>query len=399
MLRCLTLLYIVAATAGCASVPQLLEQGHYADAFELALQRVRDGQTKPQELEELYLAFDAVQSADYQRLSRAEARSDAARWPLVHELLRELYTRARALAPYLPLEAPTNYRGGLTVDQLGQRLEEARLQAGDYYRQLARGALPYARAGDHLAARTAHHDAGRALDYLPEATAELRPLRAELRESGTVHVALQFTTPDRLLEEVLDDVLTHYGNRLGVHHWTQLQLTPADPRTDVIATLHFTDWYEEGPTESASISVHTKEVLDYIEEQEYEERINDSTVVTRIRRIEHYRTVTATVTEVRQAYGVYLHGELSLALPRGTSPPFQYDQLRSDRQWTNDYSFGEGDDRAMPPFADSGIARWPPDRRELLRSAVHELLDATSERVAQPVVVKQLPRGITLGQR
>ena len=399
MLRYLTLLWLAAATTGCASVPKLLEQGRPTDAYHLALKRVRSGPARPEELEELYLAFDALQAADYHRLALVERRTDAARWPILHGLLQELYGRAQALNPYLPVGAPTNYRGGLTVTQLGTRLEEARVQAGEYYRQMARGSLPYARAGDKLAARTAHHHAGRALGYLPEAGSELRALRAELRELGIVHVALQFTVPDILLEEVLDDALARYSGELDDHRWTKLYLAPPDERTDVVATLHLQDWYEDGPTESSSTTVHTAEVLDYIEEQEYEERINDSTVVTKVRQIEHYVTVRATVTEVRQTYAVHLNAELVLDLPRSTSFPIDIYQLRGDRHWTNDYSFGAGDERALPIFDDSGGAQWPPDRRELLRGAVRELLDDTSRRIAQREVVEKLPRGVSLGTR
>ncbi len=321
---------------------------------------------------ELLQAFDEVQAADYRRARQLDTLTEAVKWPELHTLYGSMYDRLSAIQSYLPLGAPSNYRGGYALDELAARTETARLGAGDYYLDLASAGIRAARAGSKSAAREAYYDLDRVGFYLPERRPALTPVSDEMRDRGTVRIRV-ILSGDITMQAAAGELNSYRGPVREA--WYAVDFRDTGQGADLEAEVQLTDYSSWGPTESSSCTTYSKEVLDYVEKQEYEERINDSTVVTKVREIEHFKTITATVTEVQQQYSLSASGELSvfdLMQGQRTRPL----PLNGSGDWKNEYSTCSGDSDALPPFACSGSSSFPPSTAYMLDQALEELLNS-----------------------
>ena len=343
-------------------------------AFRISLRQLEQ-RTSPSKraLRRLFDDFDVVQGPDYVRVRALEQRGERADWPERYALYKAMQERLLAVYPYFPIGAADDYRGGYGLSDLDSLRETARLGAGEYYLDLAESAIVAARTGNKYAAREAYGYLYRAFDYLPERKARYSAILSEMAERGTVRVLLTIVG-----EPVLQALARESAYRSGavVDDWFIIEVHDTGQAVDYGAKLQLTHYQADGPHESSSETQYTEEVLDYVEKREYKERINDSTVVTKVKEIEHFRTVTATVTEVRQDFEVDAYGSLSIFDTRTgrQTVPARYVGTAS---WENEYSTCRGDREALPAFACSGIRRWPPGRNEMLRQAVDDLLRIT----------------------
>ena len=323
-------------------------------------------------IQRLLVDFDLVQAPDYIRVRALEQSDAPANWPERYTLYESMYARLLAVSAYFPLGAATNYRGGYGLNALDSLRETARWEAGKYFLDLADAAVLAARADSKPAAREAYGYLQRALDFLPERRSEYAALLAEMADRGTVRILMTLTG-----DAWLTALARQYAEGRGavVDDWFLVETEDTGQAVDYEAQLQLVRYRTDGPNESSSDTRYTKEVLDYVEKQEYEVRINDSTVVTKVREIEHFKTITATVTQVVQEFEVVAYGELvTLDLRTGsrsvTSP------VTGTEAWENEYSTCHGDPDALPPFACSGMREWPPQKLAMLRDAMHDLMNS-----------------------
>ncbi len=353
---------------GCQLATDPLERD-----FSIALRQVKS--TEPptkRKVGEALRAFDAVQAADYGRARHLDSLADPAKWPELYTLYADMSERLSAIAAYFPLGASSDYRGGYGLDEIATRRETARMGAGKYFLDLADAGIRAARAGSKPAARGAYYDLENAFFYMPERRSDLTAVREEMRYLGTVRVRV-FFTGDVDMQAVAGEI----NDRLGPvrEEWYEVDFRDTGTDVDIEAELQFTAYTSSGPSESFTSTTYQEEVLDYVEKQEYEERINDSTVVTKVREIEHYKIITATVTEVVQEFSLSAYGEISVFDPveaRRTRP----EPLSGYALWENEYTTCSGEPDALPSFACSGSSSFPPSTNHMLREAVDDLLDA-----------------------
>ncbi|MGB3800595.1 MAG: hypothetical protein WA952_12345 [Lewinella sp.] len=357
---------IVMLLVGCRWPTDPLER-----EFRITLRQVENRENPSRRMVDRLLAdFDAVQAVDFARARALDTLSREGDWPELYILYSDMHDRLAAIAAYLPLGAPTNYRGGYALEVLASRRETARLGAGDYYLELADAAIDAARSGSKPAARDAYHYLERSLDYVPEGRPEVGPLLAEMADRGTVRVRLS-VTGDQQLASLAQDIAYHW--KPIREDWYTVDFYDHGQVVDYEAAVQVTDYRTDGPSESTSSTTYSEEVLNYVEKKEYEVRINDSTVVIKVKEIEHFKTITATVTEVRQEFHVTAYGELSVfPSQKGVRvPPLR---VYGREEWENEYEVCSGDPDALPPFTCSGFSRSPPNTAYLLEDAMEDLL-------------------------
>ena len=326
----------------------------------------------------LFHDFDVVQGPDYTRVRLLEQGSFPADWPERYALYSAMNDRLVAVSPYFPVGAASDYRGGYGLSVLDSLRETARLAAGDYYLELAAAATVAARAGSKPAAREAYGYLQGAFDYVPERQGKYSQVLAEMADRGTVRILLTIVGEPRLASLARESA---YRRGAVVDDWFIIEVENTGQAVDYGAELQLTHYRADGPNERSSDTRYSKKVLDYVEKQEYEVRINDSTVVTKVREIEHFKTITATVTEVEQEFSVDAYGELFVYDTR-TGRGEEATGIFGTESWENEYSTCRGDADALPPFACSGRREWPPRQSELLEGAVNDLLRVARWRLA-----------------
>lgn len=355
------------STACGQRVAKLLERGDYTAAFDLSLERVQQRDVpKKRHLADLFASFDALQQRELAALRDFNPTQDAAQRAEVFYRYDRLYERARLVDRYRPLGAPAGYRTGASLRSLARERETVRLNAGQYFWDRAQRLLPTARDGDKIAARTAFAELGSALEFLPERSAELDALRAEMEELGLVRVFV-YAVEGNLDPSLLADFTQTEDS---YQHWLEIVFRDEGRRIDYEAEV-FLDRYEvAGPSVSTASTTYSEEVLDWVEEKEKQVRQGDTTI-TVVEKIEHYRTVSATVVEIEQEMDLWLHGELVL-FRSGAEEPYWVTNWATHEDWENEYSICSGDEEALPFFGCSGMEMTPPAARQLLvRAAGH----------------------------
>ena len=358
------------------SVPKLLEKGKYDRAYAVALKHCTRGsaqrpysKARQKALTQFEDAYAAVQSRDYASALELRQTTDDRRWIPLYTLYQNLYSRSLDLLDYLPDTRELERHPGLRPAVLEAQREEARRKAGAYFLAQARPSLPAAFAGKKPAARVAFEHYNNALKYLPERAIALEDTIRQLRELGTLRILLT-PHPDtdyftRLAESTQSLNETNRG-------WTQIVMTDNGRRVDLLAEIDYLRHGVDGPYSSSSCDVYEKEVLDYVEKIKKKVKVNDTTYVTKIEEIKHFKTITATVTTYEQTMSVNATALLSVYLPNGQRADWQQ-EIYAEESWSNEYSKCSGDRRALPAFACSGSYCFPPSRRNLLNQALSAL--------------------------
>lgn len=355
--------------ASCVSVPELLEKGKYEEAYALALKhctRARAPGTK--QMYQFLDAYAAVQARDHAITKEIRRETGSQKWEALYRRYAAMHERSLVL---LAVDPGGNYLSRyphLMPARLEAEREETRRKAGAHYLALIEERLPAALSGEKPAAREAWELHQKVAELLPERNHEFAGLREELRETGTLRIILYATGGD------FDRELVGATRRLRQldREWTSIITEETGERIDLEAEIAFTHYDESSPTETCSTSEYEEEVLDYVEKKKVEERVNDSTVVERTIEIQHFKNVYATVTNCRQDASLSAYGELRVYRP-GAEQPEWIATVSSWETWSNTYSFGAGDRRALPAFSDAGSFVYPPDIGSLLAGAVQGL--------------------------
>ncbi|WP_116105146.1 hypothetical protein [Lewinella sp. IMCC34191] len=234
-----------------------------------------------------------------------------------------------------------------------------------------------ARAGDKAAARRGYYDLEQALYFLPERLNDFASLRGELRFLGTVRIVVRITGEAELVNAAIDLGTFDVG---AEDDWLVIDFRETGIPPDYTADLQPTSFYEYGPREDSDVTIYQEEVLDYVEKIEYEERINDSTVVLKVKEIEHYKTIEGRVEEITQSYTVTVTGELGVYAAGGGVVRFP-EWIQGTASWENEYSVCGGDRDALPAFACSGSSDWPPRFAQMLERALHQLRHQSLDRL------------------
>ncbi len=368
----LYLLILLLAFSSCLSVPKLLDKGRFDRAYELAYKHCTRGRAPSEkQLDHFIEAYAAIQASDQARVSSLQREPGTEKWASLYEVYDNLYGRSLDILKVSPKDAHFDRYPDLAPAHLEQLLEEARIKAGNHYLALAEDLLPAARALEKPAARKAYQLHKRIAYFLPERNAQFAALRDSLIDIGTLRILLY--APEGEFAGEFHRVLQ--GLEPFKRDWTEIRSWQNGQRIDLEAELVFSDYSDSGPQQSCSTTEYAEEVLDYVEKKKVEERINDSTIVTKIVEIEHYKTVYATVTECDQSRAVRAIAYLDVYLP-GRSAPVWQAELSSIDRWSNSFSSGTGDHRALPAFANSGSCSVAPSLDWMLVRAVANLPSA-----------------------
>jgi|GEM_PF-2279843 len=358
---------------GCTSVPSLLEKGHYDQAYARSYDlctRVPAHRVKLKHLDNFVSAYAAVQAKDQARMREFDRISGTEKWPELYEVYADLYGRSTDILKIAPAAARFDRYPDLAPAYLEQRLVTSRKNAGDHYLGLADPLLATARAGEKPSARKAYHFHERVSYFLPEHDSEFKPLRDSLRDIGTLRVLLY--VPRGEYTEELRQGLRNL--EIFKRIWTTILPYQTGERVDLDAELTFSHYEDGGVSESCSVSDYEEEVVDHIEHKKEERRINDSTVVEEIVEIKHYRKVYAQVTECDQSASVNAYGRLEVFRPAAAKSEWRTD-ISICETWSNSYSFGSGDSRALPAFVNSGSPQLPPSVGYMVGRAVTAMPD------------------------
>lgn len=367
----LYLLTLLLTFSGCQTVPELLDKGRYREAYKLAYKHCTRGRAQApsaKHLDRFVAAYAAVQALEQDRARTLLQQPGTEKWASLYEIYDDLYGRSLDLLKVSSADARFDRYPDLAPARLEQQREGARLNAGDHYLTLVAELLPAVRGLEKPAAREAHKLHERIAYFLPERDPEFAPLRDSLVDIGTLRILLY--APEGEFAAELHRTL--FGVKPIGQNWTEILCRQDGRRIDLEAELTFVDYSDSGPSESCSTTEYEEEVLDYIEKKKKEVRINDSTVVTKIVEVKHYKNVYASVTRCTQSRNVWAYGYLDVYLPGLTKPEWSK-KLSTADQWSNSFSTGSGDHRALPAFANSGIRMGAPSLERMLVRAVRSL--------------------------
>jgi len=364
-------LYLIALSLvfllpSCASVPRLLENGRFEKAYAVALQRCTRGRAPTIKQADQYLdAYAAVQARDFAIARETTRKPGTAKYESLYHRYADLHRRSLDILDVAPAAARFDRYPELAPASLEAQRENARRKAGAHYLTRIAPLLPDARRGNKLNARKAWLLHQKVAFFLPERDAEFTPLRDSLFDTGTLRILLY--VPDGEFARELDDVTA----RLKPYHknWTEVIVNDYGARIDLEAELTYDNYSGGNFSENCSTSDYSEEVLDYIEKKKVKERINDSTVVEKIVEIKHYKKVYAEVTRCDQSVSVSAYGNLNVYRPGGRAAEWRTRVYGGD-SWSNSYSYGSGDRRALPAFANSGRPGNPPPLGVMLARAV-----------------------------
>ena len=254
----------------------------------------------------------------------------------------------------------------------GERDAAAR-RAAAYCSERAARLLPAARIGDRPAARRAFALYDSVAYFLPERAAALGPRLDSLYDLATLRIHVRAAPRPFDAADEIGRSLARLGRRR--RGWTELAADPGGARVDLHAEVHFDDYDATGPDESCSSTTYTEEVLDYVERKTVRERVDDSTVVERVVEIEHFKEISATVTECEVEMDVRAEGYVAVYQPGDARPALRL-PIASTQAWSDDYTVVVGDDDAVPfAVSSSGISPCAPSRWALLADAQAELAD------------------------
>ena len=380
------ILIVYISLVGCERrVPKLLEQNRYEEAYSVAAKRLaslvdtkrkKRSKRRQRQINEYQSAYFKVQNAALLRTSGILENHEGDRWPELHKIYQILLQRSIRM---IRLEPDTLAAGGhvdLLPATLEAKLEDARRSAGSYYLYLLSARLPAARQGDKVAARIAFGHLQLALDYLPGREAALTPLQDSLTDIGTLRIYLSAANSEHA--EVINARLQQQDT--WVQEWVEIHTTLPRERIDLEAELIFKDYDVSGPNQAVTSSCYSEEVLDHIEKKKRKVRVDDSTEVTKSIEVEHYKTVTATVTTTRQEKDLHAYGNLTV-YPTNKNTVIWQDEIMGRERWSNDYEDCSGDRRALPSFSCSGVWCSPPRDETMLEDALEALADRAYDRM------------------
>ena len=350
----------------------MLDKGRFSEAYELAYKHCTRGRAPSEkQLDRFVAAYAAIQASDEARASSLQRAPGTEKWASLYETYDDLYNRSVDILNILPSAARFDRYPDLAPAHLEQLRENARKKAGSHYLVLVGELLQAVRALEKPAAREAHSLHKRIAYFLPERNAEFAALRDSFVDIGTLRILLY--TPGGEFASELQDVLPLLKPIRS--DWTEILSRQNGKRIDLEAELVFDYSSDSGEDERCSTTEHDKEILDYIEKKEVEVRINDTTVVIQTVEIKHYKKVYASVTECKQTRSVCAYGRLDVYLP-GLDDPEWRTPVSGTNSWSNKYSYGSGDARALPSFSNSGRARSSPSHSYMLSNAVTKLPSA-----------------------
>jgi hypothetical protein len=326
-------------------------------------------QPRRDDLQRLFTVYTELLAAQGARETATLSKPPPTTWTERYALYTRMLENLDRIRPYLPGGGAGAYPGNYSYAELEKMREEVGRRAGEYFILRAEALLASAYGGDRSVARRAFFLLGDGLYYLPERAGELSPILDEMKEIGTLHLALRL--------EGMPELLGFAAARLSRQAFADREwiryLHPDDPRSpDAIAFLQFDYLDFDGPDEDCAVTDYAEEVLSHYETETYEEWVNDSTAVLRTRQLPIYNTVYATVAECERSFAVDVHGRLTVVAADGRELLAR--QIWEDADWKNSYCKGWGDARALPPFANSGTDWDPPPEWDLLEDAVDDFL-------------------------
>ena len=382
----LSLTILAALLCGCASVSRLLSDGKVDKAYERALERLtrahqRGKLPSDRRVDDYLLAFEHVQRRDRRHVEALRARGGDGVQAQLFEGYRQLHTRSVDLLALAPAVAADMLSAELRPARLASARDAAARRAAAYCSARAAPLLPAARIGDRPAARRAFALYDSVAYFLPERAAALGPLLDSLYDLATLRIHVRAAPRPFDAADEIGRSLARLGTRR--RGWTELAADPGGARVDLRAEVRFDDHDATGPDESCSSTTYTEEVLDYVERKTVREQVDDSTVVERVIEIEHFKEISATVTECEVELDVRAEGHVAVYAPGAARPSVRL-PIASTQSWSDEYTVVEGDADAVPSgISCSGISTCAPSRWALLADAQAELADEAYRALAR----------------
>lgn len=365
----LSLAFLFSCLTSCQSVPKLLETNQPEKAYALALRQSTRGRALREKQYVNYLAaYEAIQRENLGKALALKQTGGTAKFAELYELYSDLYDRSLELLRIAPGAADRLATNALAPAELEREREQARKLAGAHFLSRIDSLRVPALAGDKPAARKVHDFYERVDYYLPERSAEFDDEISVMKDIGTLRIEV-YVPPGEGDNELLRGLSSQNPVE---RNWTTILPFPTNLRIDLEAEILYDRYQESGPSESCDIREYSEEVLERIEKKEVKEKVNDSTWVKKIIEIKHYKTVYAEVRECTQSAMVCAYGYV-IVYPRDGEVPVWKADITGVERWSNTYSVGFGDRRALPAFANSGCYRSPPSLGGMLRRATRDL--------------------------
>ena len=177
--------------SSCTTPQQLVEHGHYDQAVNIALRRLK-GKKKKKTKHVLALesAVNRANQRDMREADRLKKQGRPENWSQVNELYRRIRNRQSKVEPLLPLVSNEGIKANFRFVQVESLENESREKAAEYHYARAKAMLVDAQKGDKVAAREAY----KALDVVDQYYQNFRDkrsLKEKARDLGTTRILVK----------------------------------------------------------------------------------------------------------------------------------------------------------------------------------------------------------------
>ncbi|MEZ5003629.1 MAG: hypothetical protein R2730_11405 [Chitinophagales bacterium] len=255
------LIAISVSLTGCYNaVESALYNGNYENAFENALQKLKNERKRDEYLAIAEKAYNKVLSEEKYRIERLKNNGDPSDWGQIFDIYRSMEHRQNTAEPYLPLYYNDGREANFPTFNYINVIEEARQNAAEYHYQTAQQMLaqPYKEA-----ARDAYYELDKINRYYNQYK-DKTALKYQAKEKGTNHILLDFkqaynvVLPSNFLE-----VISEYNYERYVDDWSRLYRTWTDTFEYDMAILVTVEGVDISPEHVKETHFHEeKEVQD-----------------------------------------------------------------------------------------------------------------------------------------
>lgn len=310
-----TILYtltLILLTLSCRSIDKMVEQGRYDEAIIFAAQKLAGKKNKKtKHVKGLETAFAKLTRMEMNEINEMDGTNNPHNWDRIYRLAQKIDSRQRRVEAFLPLVSKDGYKADFEFVRTDVVLAKAREGAAEYHYNEALQLLEASFEGDKMAARQAFNKL-KDVRYYKESYKDLNRLLNTALEIGQTHVGVQVINNSySILPVAVDEIMRSVSVQDLNTTWKRFYLTEEpDSTLDYIAVLEITRLDVSPERETVEHYTDSKQVKDgwkYVLDENG--NVKKDTLGNDIKE-DHFKTVTAQITEIFREKAAYIEGRL-----------------------------------------------------------------------------------------
>ncbi|MCI5082092.1 MAG: hypothetical protein MRY78_10375 [Saprospiraceae bacterium] len=183
-----TLLFAFSLLFSCTSVKDLVEEGQYDRAIEVAVKKLAGKKKKKAEhVMGLELAFQKITARDMRQVEILKRENRPDNWPKIHNIYQKINRRQQLIEPLLPLVDEDGVQANFRFVRTDQLMVESKRKSAEHYYAKGIEFLRQAETGDKVAARRAYDQFVNVERYY-RSFKDKDQLKRKAHDLGTIHI-------------------------------------------------------------------------------------------------------------------------------------------------------------------------------------------------------------------